>query len=253
MNWGENCRLCGANSETVRHVLVCPALSDRRDLIDNDCISTLHRYGIKVRSFPDGPYPPALSPSTSSLGRAKWVHWVPLWFRPGTDLHMQVCISSAVPPTHEFSDALARAVGVLPRWLDDLLLRTLSPRGLWVQRELTDIEAVRHSLQLILLRGTLSLYQARCRLVDAWWDSPAAEEFRINRVRLLAQLKAARKNRNFPNAAHRRRPRGTTPSRRSPRAPQPRLFSYPMVDFSIRLPCEYEMDLQRLGNTLPWY
>ena len=247
MDWGETCRLCHTDSETTRHLFVCPALATTRVLVDTDCVTILRRSGIRVRSFPAGPPPPTSTPSVHSRGLVSWVHWVPLWFRPGTALHMQVCLQSPSPPPRDLSDALARAVGVLPSSLDQLLLCVLLPTGVWEKRDLEALESLRHSLQLVLLLGTHTIYQMRCRLMDEWWASPDATVFRDTRVRLLAKFKAQSKAHNMPIAPH---PVGI---RRSSRPPQPRQFSHAVVDFSQKLPCEYEVEFNSFGNKLPWY
>ena len=91
-----------------------------------------------------------------------------------------------------------------------LLLRVLSPTGVWEKRDLEALESLRYSLQLVVLLGTHTLYQARCRLMDVWWDSHDAEVFRDIRVR---------KAPNMPKA-HR-----SVGVRQSSRLPQPRQFS----------------------------
>ena len=66
-------------------------------------------------------------------------------------------------------------LGFEAKFTQDLLRGKRLPMGAWGRRTLREVSDLQGRLQLTLLRGALEVWKERCRAVDRWWLSPAAQ------------------------------------------------------------------------------
>ena len=186
---GHSCKLCGAEVETVRHVFACPHrdLMARRANSVGSALYVLTAAGIQSRqgvvSCPSPPRRAVLD------GRECQVRWVPAWFDLSGHSWLEVCVPDNLSdPEGVELDPLAAVLGVLPSEMTDMLFGKRLPSGAWCRRTLREVSDLQESLQITLLRGALELWKERCRAINCWWSSPAAELARQVRSELLEEL-----------------------------------------------------------------
>ena len=109
-----------------------------------------------------------------------------------------------VAPSVRDTDGLASVLGVMPDAAEEMLGRVRTPSGTWRRRSLRETSDLIQSLQLVLLRGALSVWKARCRAADRWWLSPAAETAVRARVAQCGQARHRDSSRLTRRAEERR-------------------------------------------------
>ena len=186
---GHSCKLCGAEVETVRHVFSCPHrdLVARRANSVGGALRILTAAGTRSRtgtvSCPSPPRRAVLD------GRECVVRWVPAWFDLSGHSWLESCVPDDPPdPEAARLDPLAAVLGVMPSAVADLLFGKRLPSGSWCRRTLREISDLQERVQVALLRGALEVWKERCRAVQCWWRSPAAESAVRVRSELLAEI-----------------------------------------------------------------
>lgn len=175
---GHSCKLCNAEVETVRHVFVCPhpGLVDSRADSVGGTLSVLHAAGIRSRTGMTSC--PGLTQRVRCEDREYVVQWVRAWFDLSGRSWLEICTPADEYPLDSEMlrmDPLAAVLGVMPDAVVNLLRGKRLPMGAWGRRTLREVSDLQGRLQLTLLRGALEVWKERCRAVDRWWLSPAAQ------------------------------------------------------------------------------
>lgn len=164
---GEACKLCGAVSETVRHVYVCtsPASLAQAAASLSSVLRVLSDAGVRLVTSVARPLPEHGS------------RWHRVWFDLSGKTWMQCAARWSPPDGFEVlrgEDGLGALLGVLPQCVDDLLSGVRIGVGRWRPRGLRALSKLKAALQLALVRGAWRVYRGRCRQMDRWWRSPDA-------------------------------------------------------------------------------
>ena len=103
---------------------------------------------------------------------------VQAWFDLSGQSWLEVCTPADEYPLNSEVlrlDPLAAVLGVMPDAVVNLLRGKRLPMGAWGRRTLREVSDLQGRLQLTLLRGALEVWKERCRAMDRWWLSPAAQ------------------------------------------------------------------------------
>jgi hypothetical protein len=87
---------------------------------------------------------------------------------------------------------LSRSLGILPKGADEVLRWAPDEEGGWHELDLGAMQARKTQLQMILARGCLAIWLARCRLMAEWWKSPLGVSHHLYFVRADTKRKRKR-------------------------------------------------------------
>ena len=178
---GDCCKLCGRYRDSVRHVYVCdcPALRAYRRSLVRRCVRILKKSGVQVAHSAYRPGPAV----TDGDGD---VVWVPVWFDVEDRHWMRVWAPHGQGSGLGVRDRFGDVVGLIPDGLQALLDRTCS-RGKWCRRKLGATQELLGAVRLELLLAAQRIWDRRCALMDEWFGSPAAHDYRRARILELAE------------------------------------------------------------------
>ena len=134
-------------------------------------------------------------PRRAVLDNREWVvRWVPAWFDLSGRSWLEICVPECSPDAEAPGlDPLAAVLGVMPVAVAGLLSGKRLPSGSWCRQSLREMSDLQERLQVTLLRGALEVWKERCRAVNCWWRSPAAESAVRVRSELLADIVARKR------------------------------------------------------------
>ena len=190
MGRGAPCKMCvGGAEESQTHALL-------------EC---RHSGPVEARTRTAATTASALPPSLALLGArppayapaAAPTMTIPSWFHARDAAGgVETLLAPRCKPFQEAaldiarSDPLARAIGLTPPELSDILGWDLAPMArqlggtFWVKSSLKETAARVEAHRLDLLRGAVAVWSARCRAVNRWWHGPQRAAARADMRRL---------------------------------------------------------------------
>jgi hypothetical protein len=194
---GQDCKLCGAGSESVRHVYECDLLAMKvvaRGLV-RDAAAVLTAHGVRVHW---GPSPPVVLDSGDHKTTRRKTVWLPAWFDTQQRLWLELLVPGKWRWDPKAEDGFAAMLGVLPHEVNTALDWHRLDSGEWCRREISDTAGLMDALRLSLARGACRVYKVRCALMDEWWKSGAAAKYRDM---LAHQIAVSRREKREARAA----------------------------------------------------
>ena len=164
---GGSCKLCGAPEESTSHaILACRGHSGRvwRSATAARAIESLNKAdGLDLQPDAEGP-----------------AIMVPAFFDPTGQHHMALCprVSLEARASLANHDPLAGFLGIMPAHIDEILSWARVVGGGWRRCSPGEAQDRITSLRFSLLWGGLRVWQARCRAMDKWIRSDAAQSYR---------------------------------------------------------------------------
>jgi hypothetical protein len=215
---GGLCKLCLVECEdTLSHALSCthPALARLREDVLDSVDATL---GVPSRT------------GAGAGHTACGILWVPAFYDPSglRALPCRADVSPAQLARYRAHDCLAGILGVIPLGLSKMLVPVSGPSS--------PAPAARAAAcRLTLLRGALSIWKLRCKLMGQWWSSDAGSQHWGSVLsRQVAALRKHGYEREATSLAKwvKAKPE-RTPARSSSRVTRPRTYTFAMVASTV--------------------